>query len=421
MRSFLLRAGVLFLVAAALVLSPISQRRVQAQTQGIDVSQWQGAINWGAVKASGVDFVMVRVGNTKYGLDTQFAANVVGANAAGLRVGAYVYTYATTVQEAVADATLAVAAMAGLPISFPVAIDMEDSCHKSLTPQQQADIVNAFCMVIYQAGYSPMVYASKSWFIDRMGPVPWDHWVAMYNSYCDYPGYTMWQATDKGRVSGIGGNVDIDYLFKDYASLIPANGFSDQAGMTYLFLNYRKQFGLQAVGGLQYFFDGTGAMVKNVTNVDAAGNIIRYCQDGHIVVITIVAQQYAAAAALQLQQAIAAQAQAEAASAAAAAASEAALAQAQTLQAQSDEMQQALAVLTEQAALAPTEELLAQLTLTQQQSEVLAAQAAQALEMAVSAQQNAAAMQTAALQAQQQTALLEQVNAAAQAAIVVPQ
>ena len=152
------------LLAAALLLLTVPGfgTRAEAAQKGIDVSQWQGAINWQAVKAGGADFAMIRIGNCKYGLDTRFAENMIGASAAGLRVGCYVYTYATNVQEAIADATLAVQAMAPFQVSFPVAIDMEDSVHKTLNPLQQAEIVNAFCSVIYQAGYSPMVYASWS-------------------------------------------------------------------------------------------------------------------------------------------------------------------------------------------------------------------------------------------------------------------
>ncbi|MBQ2627016.1 MAG: glycoside hydrolase family 25 protein [Eubacterium sp.] len=422
LRNHMMKRLMAALLAAALLLLTVPGfgTRAEAAQKGIDVSQWQGAINWQAVKAGGADFAMIRIGNCKYGLDTRFAENMIGASAAGLRVGCYVYTYATNVQEAIADATLAVQAMAPFQVSFPVAIDMEDSVHKTLNPLQQAEIVNAFCSVIYQAGYSPMVYASRNWFLERMGPVPWDHWVAMYNTHCDYPGFTMWQSSCSGTIPGVAGKVDINYLFKDYASLIPANGFSNQAGMTFYFVNYRKQFGLQNIGGLQFLFQPNGDMVRNVTTTDEAGNITRYCKDGHIVVITAQMQQAAANAAAQLNAAQVAQAAAEAAAAQAGLQTGAAQTLTQQIAGAAAEMAAAAQTLTAQFNAAPTQELLAQLTLTQQQCEVLNAQLVQAQQAEVAAVQNQAALEQAMLQAQTQTALAEQVNAAAQAAIVIP-
>lgn len=242
-----------------------------AQARGIDVSEYQGAIDWQAVKNSGVTFAMIRVGNTAYGIDTYFPQNMIGANAAGLRVGCYVYTYATNVAEAIQEAQFVLAAVAPYTVSFPIAIDIEDEVHKGLTAAEQADIVNAFCATIYNAGYTPMVYASRNWFLTRMGPVLWDHWVAQYNSYCDYPGaYTMWQSTSSGSVPGIAGRVDIDYLFKDYFSLIISDGFTTRNGNTYYYKNYKQQVGLQTVDNKLYFFDATGAMYKGWLGAGAA-------------------------------------------------------------------------------------------------------------------------------------------------------
>ncbi len=252
-------------LAASMLLTLVPQNKIVAKAdavKGIDVSGFQGIIAWNAVAASGVKYAMVRIGNTAYGPDSKFAQNVVGATNAGIRVGGYVYTYATNAQQAAADAAFAIAMMSNVPMSFPIAIDIEDTVHKSLTPAQQQEIVNTFNTMIYAAGYHPMVYASKNWYLERLGQTSWDQWVAQYADHCDYPyPYVMWQATSKGSVPGIAGNVDVDYLFKDYFSLIQPNGFADIGGKTYYFVNWRKQFGLQAVNGLQYMFDGTGAMI----------------------------------------------------------------------------------------------------------------------------------------------------------------
>lgn len=291
--------------AAILAVSPFCIVKAEAETvRGIDVSSWQGDINWGAVADSGVKFAMIRLGNIEYGLDSNFAQNIVGAGAVGIRAGVYVYTYAENVQEAITEAAFAVAAMSQFPVSFPVAIDFEDKSLRSLTPEQQAEIVNAFCTVIYNAGYTPMVYSNKNWFMTRMGYVPWDHWVAEYADSCTYPGaYTIWQASDKGKVPGIAGNVDIDYLFHDYFSEIIPNGLLTRGGDTYLFRNYLRQVGMQQENGVTYFFGADGRMVRDLTTADAEGNIIRMCKDGHVVVITAAAQAAAAQAQLIAQQA----------------------------------------------------------------------------------------------------------------------
>ncbi len=260
--------------AAALVIAlavpGVGMETQAAQAKGIDVSSYQGAIDWQSVKNSGVSFAMIRVGNTAYGIDSYFAQNMIGANAAGLRVGCYVYTYATTAAQAVQEAQFVLSAVAPYTVSFPIAIDVEDQVHKSLTAAQQAEIVNAFCATIYNAGYTPMVYASRNWFLERMGPVAWDHWVAQYNTYCDYPGYAMWQASSSGSVPGIAGRVDVDYLFKDYFTLIVANGFSVRNGNTYYYKNYKQQVGLQTIENKLYFFDATGAMYKGWLGAGAA-------------------------------------------------------------------------------------------------------------------------------------------------------
>ena len=287
---------ILLTVAAAFLfmLTPVNKTEAEAAAvSGIDVSSYQGVINWNAVAASGVKFAMVRVGNTKYGLDKYFVQNVVGANAAGIRVGAYVYSYAMNPAEAAADAQLAVSAMGNLPISFPVAIDIEDPSQANLSQAEQLAIVNTFCSVIYAAGYQPMVYSYKNWLATKLGVTAWDHWVANYSGAIGFPG-TMWQYSSSGVVPGIAGNCDVNYVMKDYFTTIPATGLSTQNGATYYFVNYRKQFGMQTIGGLQYFFDGTGAMVKNQTTVDGQNNIIRMCKDGHVVVITAAAQAQAA-------------------------------------------------------------------------------------------------------------------------------
>ena len=414
---------ILLTVAAAFLfmLTPVNKTEAEAAAvSGIDVSSYQGVINWNAVAASGVKFAMVRVGNTKYGLDKYFVQNVVGANAAGIRVGAYVYSYAMNPAEAAADAQLAVSAMWKIPISFPVEIDIEDPSQVNLSQAEQLAIVNTFCSVIYAAGYQPMVYSYKNWLATKLGVTAWDHWVANYSSAMGFPG-TMWQYSSSGAVPGIAGNCDVNYVMKDYFTTIPATGLSTQNGATYYFVNYRKQFGMQTIGGLQYFFDGTGAMVKNQTTVDGQNNIIRMCKDGHVVVITAAAQAQAAQLKAVSDQQSALLVQCKAALAKAQQDAAAGAAQYRTLQAAADQ-----AALTSQQAAAQAAALPTQENLNIQA--VAAVQAQQAADAARTAQATAAQLQqaaqtAAATEAAQETAAAKalQDSNTAQLAIAIPQ
>jgi len=414
---------ILLTVSAAFLfmLTPVNKTEAQAAAvSGIDVSAYQGAINWNAVAASGVKFAMIRVGNTKYGLDKYFVQNVVGANAAGIRVGAYVYSYALNPAEAAADAQLAVSAMGNLPISFPVAIDIEDPSQVNLSQAEQLAIVNTFCSVIYAAGYQPMVYSYKNWFATKLGVTAWDHWVANYSSAMGFPG-TMWQYSSSGAVPGIAGNCDVNYVMKDYFTTIPATGLSTQNGATYYFVNYRKQFGMQTIGGLQYFFDGTGAMVKDQTTVDGQNNIIRMCKDGHVVVITAAAQAQAAQLKAISDQQSALLVQCKAALAKAQQDAAAGAAQYQTLQEAADQAALTSQQAAAQAAVLPTQENLN----IQAVATVQAQQAADAAKtaQAAAAQLQQAAQTAAATEAAQETAAAKalQDSNTAQLAIAIPQ
>lgn len=158
-----------------------------AIAKGIDVSKYQGGINWSAVAASGMKFAFVKIGSAKSGIDPMFHANMLGANAAGLKVGAYMYSYATTPEAAVAEALFAIEALKNYPVSYPVVYDLEDSVHRAMNPNQLAALANAFCATIDAAGYYPMVYSSKNWMTGKIGATPYDKWVAQYNSSCEYP------------------------------------------------------------------------------------------------------------------------------------------------------------------------------------------------------------------------------------------
>ena len=258
-----MKAVICLALVASMVVSPLAGTGIEAQAapvMGIDVSVYQGDINWSAVKASGINFAFIRVGTTKKGIDAKFAQNITGANAVGIKTGVYIYSYATTVEAAAYEANLVLQCVAPYTVSFPIAIDIEDSVQKACSPEQLAAIANTFCSIIQGAGYYPMVYGSKNWLTTRIAPVGYDKWVAQYAGACEYPNPAIWQYTSSGAVGGINGRVDMDVLYKDYNALIPQGGFTKRNDKTYYYSNYRMQYGWVTVDGAKYFFNGAGEM-----------------------------------------------------------------------------------------------------------------------------------------------------------------
>lgn len=253
----------------------------QAIGKGIDVSKYQGAIDWGSVAAQGYSFAFVKLGSSKSGIDPYFVPNMMGASAAGLRTGAYVYSYATTVEGAVAEATMAVNALANMPISFPVVFDIEDEVQKSLTPIQQQELVNAFCTVVENAGYYPMVYTYKNWFMNRLGTTMYDQWVAQYADVCDAPvPFTVWQATSNGAVPGIAGRVDINYLYKDYSQEIIQTGWIARKGFNYFYENWHMKTGWINYADAVWYTDAQGHMVTGWQDLENNGTKRYFAPEG---------------------------------------------------------------------------------------------------------------------------------------------
>lgn len=253
-----------------------------AIAQGVDVSQYNGAINWGQVAASGIKFTFIKVGSTKSGVDPYFAANITGAQAAGLKTGVYIYSYATTPEAAVNEANLVLQWIDGYTVNYPVVFDIEDSCHKSLSNQQLIDIINAFCTTIDAAGYYPVVYSNKNMFVNKLSICGWDKWVAQYNDTCEYNNNVcFWQYSSKARVNGANGNIDVNYQYKDYSGLIIPEGFLDRNGNTRFYRNWRMQRGWVDYNDTRYYLDGAGNLVRGWFT-DPTGTYYLTPQDGSI-------------------------------------------------------------------------------------------------------------------------------------------
>ena len=250
--------------------------------KGIDVSMHQETVNWSAVAADGYSFAFIRVGSAKSGLDPYFARNMAGAAAAGLKTGVYLYSYAATVEGAMAEAQFTLAAIAPFTVNMPVVYDIEDEIHKNMSTQELVSLVTAYCSVIENAGYYPMVYSNKNMLTTQIGAVPYDVWVAQYSDTCEYPDPAFWQFTDSGSVNGISGNVDLNYQFKDYSDIIIPNGFTTRNGNTYFYSNYKMQRGWVEYEGKHYFMNADGTMYKDGWITDGVNTWYMDTSDGHM-------------------------------------------------------------------------------------------------------------------------------------------
>ena len=193
---------------------------------GIDVSFWQGNIDWQQVKQAGVEFAMIRAGwrGSEQGLlsvDDYAQANYAGATNAGLQVGVYFFSQAISVEEAEEEARYLLDIIKNWNVEMPVVFDWEyvsaDSRTGNIDARTLTDCTKAFCEVIKDAGYTPMVYFSANQSFDGIyleELTDYQFWLAQYNTVLNYPyKIEMWQYTDAGSVPGISGNVDINLYF----------------------------------------------------------------------------------------------------------------------------------------------------------------------------------------------------------------
>lgn len=260
------------LLAVCMTLSvPVTAQAAGAQ--GIDVSKYQGAINWAAVAQSGVSYAFIKVGSTKSGVDPYFAANVQGAQAAGVRTGVYIYSYATSVEAAAAEAQLVLQWIEPYNINFPVAFDIEDSVQKGLDANTCTAMANTFCSIIAQAGYTPMLYTYTNFYKTHFtSALAYDKWIAQYSDHNDIAGWAIWQYSSSGAVAGISGRVDMNIAVKDYTAYIPQVGLLDLgAGNIFFFNNYRRQFGWVDLAGTKFHTDPATGIVTYGWYADETG------------------------------------------------------------------------------------------------------------------------------------------------------
>lgn len=202
----------------------------QASHKGIDVSKYQGDIDWDAVAGDGVEFAIIRLGYRGYGtgaiqLDESFNANMEGAIKAGIDVGVYFFSQAVTEEEAEEEADFVLKNIKQYKITCPVVFDTEEVAEeggrmKDISADKLTDITIEFLDKVGDAGYTPMVYANLKWFVanlDMERLADYEKWFASYTTPFYFPyEISMWQYSDKGKVNGIEGNVDMNISFKEW-------------------------------------------------------------------------------------------------------------------------------------------------------------------------------------------------------------
>ena len=189
---------------------------------GIDVSFWQGDIDFEAVKDAGADFVIIRMAysdlETEIGLDSMFKQNLKAAKDAGLLVGVYIYTSANTKEEAIKQAKFIKKNLNKVKLDFPIVYDFEDWRDFNTLKMNSHDLlerVNDYKSVLAEDGYDMMIYGSK-WYLENVWlPNDYDTWLAHYIDETNYQGdYILWQVTNDGLIDGIYGYVDLDIYYK---------------------------------------------------------------------------------------------------------------------------------------------------------------------------------------------------------------
>lgn len=191
--------------------------------KGIDVSEFQGKIDWEKVKNDGIEFAILRCG---YGMDflnqddVEYERNANECERLGIPYGVYLMSYANTVEKARSEAEHVLRLIEGRKISLGVWHDIEDNgTSGAINKETLTNIINTFCNTIKNAGYKVGVYANLNWLenkIEKTIKDNYDIWVAQYYSKCEYEGkYIMWQHTSSGKVNGISTNVDMNILYED--------------------------------------------------------------------------------------------------------------------------------------------------------------------------------------------------------------
>lgn len=201
--------------------------------KGIDVSVYQGNVDWNRVKNAGIEFAIIREGYGREApnqVDKSFHTNIRNAQNSGIHCGVYHYSYAINAEDAVKEAQFCLKNIKGYKLEYPVAFDIEDKSMVKLGKRALTDICKAFCDTVESAGYYSIIYTNPNWlqnylYANELLP-SYDLWLAQWG--VSKPSYTcgIWQNSETGRVDGISGNVDTNVAYKDYAKIMIDNGLN---------------------------------------------------------------------------------------------------------------------------------------------------------------------------------------------------
>ena len=243
--------------------------------KGIDVSKWQGTIDWKKVKNAGINFAMIREGYGKKSptqVDKKFKENIENAKNAGINTGVYHYSYADSVSDAELEAEFCLENIKGYSLEYPVVFDIEDKEMTKLTTRQRTDICKAFCDKIEKNGYYAMIYCNKNWlenylYKDELTK-EYDLWLAHYGVSSPSHSCGIWQHSDSGKINGINGNVDLNISYKNYPEIMKSmgiNGFKGGAnqGSSQNYFEYQVQKG-DTLWDLAQKYLGAGAKYKEI-------------------------------------------------------------------------------------------------------------------------------------------------------------
>lgn len=200
--------------------------------QGIDVSTYQRNVDYNKLKAAGIKYVIIRAGFGRYisQKDIMFESHYAAAKAAGLDVGAYWYSYATSMEDAKREAQTCIEAIKEKKFEYPIYFDLEEAEQLKKGRAFCDSLVNVFCTTMEAAGYFAGLYISRSPLQTNISASVANRyalWVAEYASKCNYTGsYGMWQNTSTFHALGYNGNLDHDYCYVDYPTAIKNGGFN---------------------------------------------------------------------------------------------------------------------------------------------------------------------------------------------------
>lgn len=244
------------------------------EVKGIDLSTWQGAVNWNEAKADGVEFAIIREGYGKKApnqIDKNFKCNYAGAKAAGIPLGIYHYSYANCTNDAVLEAQFCLENIQGLRLEYPVCFDIEDSEMLVLSNQQRTDICKAFCETIENAGYYVMIYCNLDWYKNRLCADQlknYNLWIAQWDVATPSVNCGIWQKSSTGSIDGITGNVDLNEAYKDYPNIMKSKGLNGFNSAATSYKTYEVKKG-DTLWGISDKLLGSGSKYKQIMDLNS--------------------------------------------------------------------------------------------------------------------------------------------------------